>query len=206
MEIRYEVWNYIQMNNYLQKTKLEKYINSKGKHRFVGFSFFGDTILSSCVKASYQKNYNLDGLSNYEIQSDFNTNPIYYCRFVVALYENEIVGIISCPWVIDNKYNNSFWKYYLLHIDVNENFRKNSKFNPLGGISDGLLNKLKNSEFLFGHILQLSLFSSDGELYLKKNILDKLHNSKFSLISNEYSRTFPPTEFGLIDDSGNKIK
>jgi hypothetical protein len=94
-----ETWDYKQMKDYLEKSNCEIYLDAYQSKRFEKFHFFGPDVIKTCSGELKNFTYKLGGLSRLEIQDDFNSNPLYYCRFVVAFYKKEVVGIIVCPFI-----------------------------------------------------------------------------------------------------------
>jgi hypothetical protein len=195
-----ETWNFQQMQNYVDNLDYKIYSSSGNVRRFENFHFFGPDIIKICNGESANFIYSLNGLSRLEIQKDFNSNPLYYSRFVVALVKGEVIGLIVCPFVKEKSDGLPFWRYYFSWVDVKEGFRG-------FGVVEKLCSELSSSGFLDGHIFQMSKFTRTGIKYLPSKNLDKLiFNGNFCYIPHNYRFKKAPVEFGLFDEVGNRLK
>jgi len=197
MNIKYEIWNIHKLEEYIKNNKSE-IIQKRRKEAFQGFHYFSPHLIPDIDRFNKEK-YSLNNLSALEIQNEFNSNPIFYARFVVAIVNSKIVGIIACQWIKEDEYRLPFWRYHEKYVDIHENFRKLEIAKKLSGILD-------KSEFLKGHILQRSISSEMGIDFFKKKLDSYLKGKNYALIPANYSRTSPPTESGIYNSYGEKIK
>jgi len=197
MNVRYEIWNISKLAKYIQNNESE--IFEKGMRIiFQGFQYFGPNIISKISRFNKEK-YSLSNLSVLEVQKEFDSNPIFYARFIVAILNSKIVGIIACQWIKEDNTKLPFWRYHEKWVDVHEDFRKQ-------GISKNLIKLLDKSDFLKGHILQRSVTTNVGVSFFQRKVESYLTGKNYALIPDDYCRTFAPIEVGIYDSIGRKLK
>lgn len=190
--IIYEIWDLNRLYIYLNQSKL-KFSNDK-KNVIDGFTFFNKNLIYDIQNYNKEK-YILNNLSKFEIQSDYNSNPSYYARFIVALSNKKVVGILALQWIKDDL---PFWRYHEKWIDVHIDYR-------MQGIAKRIYQILDNVIFLKEHILQWSVFSELGQKCSKGIPGYYLTVKEYIFIPSDYSLLKAPIEYGRYDSYGRKI-
>jgi len=193
-KLKFEILDYNKIQNYLDNPSLNF---EKHNDKFIveGFTLFSKALIRDIVKYNKGQKYILENLSQFEIQEDYNSNPLYYSRFIVALHKEKIVGILICQWIKDEL---PFWRYHERYIDVHKKYRQK-------GIAKKIYHILDNSDFLKNHIIQWSIFSAIGRECSKGIPGYFLKVENYIFIPNDYCLLKPPLEIGRYNSCGKKI-
>lgn len=198
-EIDLSIWNFEIFKSFTEDYLKGFYDNGKTPPRdnneiiFPGFSLFRPELVH--LLNLYERSQDYSPEKSYtplEMQSVLGLPLKDYHKFVVASYDQEVVGAVCCQW--SNRIED-FWSFYMRSIEVRKDMRHQ-------GIASCILNHLDGANFLQGKILQVGSFTKDGDKYLSHVVKNKLKAENYALILGE-SIDSVPTKPGIYEGRCN---
>ena len=177
MEI--EIWDNLQMQNYIDKKLVSTMAENHGQRYFRGFTFFGPDFIES--RPAFDS-----GQCPFELQ---DLNSFKEDRHVVALEDSDLVGLFSLMFGF---FHYEFPHYYRRIFEVREDKRDQK-------IATSLVRRLKEPCFLHGKVLMIreSSYTADGNKYLKKVIDRELKDAPFRVCDGWFN-SLAMYDFGKV--------
>jgi hypothetical protein len=168
--------------------RVESEPKQNGNKLFDGFSYYGSDIINDLKSVNTACYRNACNLSDFEKQEDPTLSNEQYHRALVALHDQEIIGLLICQWT-NNRYF-PFWLYHMKFVDVNKSFQNQS-------VATHLVKELNATDFLGHKILYLGVFSNPGKRFLKP-ICDRILDAEnYALVTSQRYMDNPPTAPGI---------
>lgn len=193
---RIEIWNVSQLEKYVEEHVPDYPHRPRSVEGFIYFCPDSIQRLLDPPRYEYEKYEHATFRSPLEQQPEPRMPRQAYHRAVVALRDQEVIGIILCKWV---SYNN-YWRYSLNYIDVHKDHKNK-------GVGTHLMRALDQAPFLKGKIIQRTLQSGEGKKWISHVVERELHTRDYALLPYFYDPVFgPPMEPGLYNGEGKRIE
>ena len=184
------------MSGYVEKIEdITSIVKTGELYHFENFTYFGSEVIE--VLDSYDsKIYSEDSanLTSLELHENMSLLDKEYHRFVVASYDDEIIGILVSDWIKDLRY--PFWSFRIGFIDVHNDYKEL-------GVGTNIISALDKADFLDSKIVRIGNFSIEGELYILPVINKSLKAKNYALLFSNSGLKVPPNEVGVYDIYGN---
>jgi hypothetical protein len=175
-----------ELDEILKSPPIESDIN--GSKKIKNFTYVDVSTANDRIYAPYQTNYKRSkNLKEFEKQAIINELDSEYDISIVAMKENELIGVLSLKWFYDNFKDIKLWNYRNRFISVKNEYKNK-------GIATQMLQKLESSKSIEGKVLRFGNFSPQGKLYLQQLITKIFCNENYIILPKDdwkYNKPFP---------------
>ena len=193
--INIDIWDNVRLQQYINAE--DKSVKKTGSTlHYEKFGFFGPNFVKKRYneKVLYSNEKHLSPLEKQDIDGITNAD---YDRNIIAIFENDIIGISSFMW---SKERYTFWQYYHRIIDVKEDWKNI-------GVGTNLIKRLNNHCFMWGKIFMKSnAYETEGRMHIKHVIDREITGKHFAVVPSGYFPKNAPTKPGIYNSGGKPIE